>query len=362
MKIHEIDQNFDTAFESPSDIQWHSPLEEPFSLHGVFYSEEEKLYRRLPKEFAASINEKIAFLAQNTAGGRIRFQTSSPYIALRVEEPFNEPLPHMTIFGKNGVSIFANQEYVGCIAPTYSQIVQGDPAFNGDGKILFDGIIKPQIEGLYQLELFLPLYSGLTSIYIGLKDGSFLLPPTPYKHPKPVLFYGSSITQGACASKPGDDYISHLSRRLDFDFINYGFSGNAKAEPEMAKYLSQQEASVFVIDYDHNAPDENYLRKTHYPLYKTIRAANPTTPILFMTMPGFENWKNRPSHKARREVILDAWKKAKEDGDNNIYFIDCYGCFGDQNECGTVDNGHPNSLGFEKMAEKVYPVLKGLLQ
>lgn len=91
MKIHEIDQNFDTTFESPSDIQWHSPLEEPFSLHGVFYSEEEKLYRRLPKEFAASINEKIAFLAQNTAGGRIRFQTTSPYIALRVEEPFDEP-------------------------------------------------------------------------------------------------------------------------------------------------------------------------------------------------------------------------------------------------------------------------------
>ncbi len=194
----------------------------------MFYSKEEKLYFRLPKEFAASINEKIAFLAQNTAGGRIRFQTSSPYIALRVEEPFDEPLPHMTIFGKNGVSIFTNQEYVGCIAPTYNQIVRADPAFNGSGKILFDGIAKPQIEGLYQVELFLPLYSGLTSIYIGLKDGAILLPSTPYKHPKPVLFYGSSITQGACASKPSDDYIPHLSRRLDFDFINYGFWGMPK--------------------------------------------------------------------------------------------------------------------------------------
>lgn len=266
----------------------------------MFYSKEEKLYFRLPKEFAASINEKIAFLAQNTAGGRIRFQTSSPYIALRVEEPFDEPLPHMTIFGKNGVSIFTNQEYVGCIAPTYNQIVRADPAFNGSGKILFDGIAKPQIEGLYQVELFLPLYSGLTSIYIGLKDGAILLPSTPYKHPKPVLFYGSSITQGACASKPGDDYIPHLSRRLDFDFINYGFLGNAKAEPEMAKYLSQQEASIFVLDYDHNASDDNYLRKTHYPLYKTIRNVNPVTPILFMTMPGFENWEDRPANKARR--------------------------------------------------------------
>ena len=81
-----------------------------------------------------------------------------------------------------------------------------------------------------------------------------------------------------------------------------------------------------------------------------------------MTMPGFQNWKNRPSHKARREVILETLKKAKEDGDKNVYFIDCYGCFGEQNECGTVDNGRPNSLGFKKMAEKVYPVLKGLLQ
>ena len=89
--------------------------------------------------------------------------------------------------------------------------------------------------------------------------------------------------------------------------------------------------------------------------------ANPTTPIIMMTMPAFEAWKDRPVNKARREVILETIEKAKKDGDNNIYLIDCYGCFGDNNECGTIDNGHPNSLGFQKMAEKLYPLLNKLL-
>lgn len=361
MKVNEVDKNFDTTFECPSDIKWHSVLNKPFSIHGVIYSKEEGLFRRLPKEFAAAINENVAFLAKNTAGGRIGFKTNSSYIALQVEEPFDEPFSHMTIFGKNGVSIFVNKEYIGCIAPSYSQLTKADPNLNGNGKIIFDGIVWPNKENEYEVELYLPLYSALNNIYVGLKDGSSLLEISPYKHEKPIVFYGSSITQGACASKPGDDYISKLSRMLDFDFINYGLSGNAKAEKEVAEYLSKIDASVFILDYDHNAPDVDYLRKTHYPLYKTIRDANPTTPIIMMTMPAFEAWKDRPVNKARREVILETIEKAKKDGDNNIYLIDCYGCFGDNNECGTIDNGHPNSLGFQKMAEKLYPLLNKLL-
>ena len=184
-----------------------------------------------------------------------------------------------------------------------------------------------------------------------------------YKHRRPILFYGSSITQGGCASKPGDDYISRISRLLDTDFINLGFSGSAKAEKIMAEYIASQNPSVFVLDYDHNAPDAEYLKKTHFALYETVRKKHQDTPIVMMTMPTTETWENRPWYKSRREEILKSFEKAKSLGDENVYLVDCYGCFGrlENGECGTVDNCHPDSLGFLRMAERVYPVLSNLL-
>ena len=200
-------------------------------------------------------------------------------------------------------------------------------------------------------------------MYIGLKKGCVLQPPKAYKHTAPVLFYGSSITQGGCASKPGDDYIGRLSRALDTDFINLGFSGSAYAEQVIAEYIASQKASVFVLDYDHNAPTVEYLQKTHFELYKKVRMANLTAPIIMMTMPTVEGCENRPWYKARREEILKSFAKAKAQGDTNLYLIDCYGCLGamENGESGTVDDCHPNSLGFLRMAERVYPVLNKLL-
>ena len=200
-------------------------------------------------------------------------------------------------------------------------------------------------------------------MYIGLKRGCILQEPQPYKHKKPVLFYGSSITQGGCASKPADDYVNRLCRMLDTEILNLGFSGSAMAEPVMAEYIAAQDPSVFVLDYDHNAPSAKYLQKTHFALYETIRKANPITPIVMMTMPAIEGYEDRPWNKSRREEILTSFEKAKEQGDTNVYLIDCYGCFGllERGECGTVDDCHPNSLGFLRMAERVYPLLNKLL-
>lgn len=366
MKITEIDKKFDTTFVYPPDVKWHSILDEPFKVYGLFYSQDEKMFRRFPKAFADAINERVAALATNTAGGRVRFRTNSPYIVLRVEEPFDEPFPHMTMLGKNGISVFVDNSFVNAITPTYQQMIAADPNVGGSGKIVFDGIIYLYDHDghEHQVEVVFPLYSGVYQMFVGLKKQSTILPPTNYKYEKPVIFYGSSITQGGCASKPGDDYINRLSRMLDTNYINFGLSGNAKAEPEMADFIAKQDASIFVLDYDYNAPDEKYLQKTHFSLYKKVRDVNPETPIIIMTMPAFSSYKNRSINKARRDVIFGTFEKAKSLGDNNLYLIDCYGCFGEtpNDEGGTVDDCHPNSLGFLRMAEKVYPILKDILE
>ncbi len=363
MDIKKIDKNFDTTFIPPEDIEWRSAKECPFSVYGVTYSEEEGLYRRLPKEIADATNEGVALLSKNTAGGRIRFITDSPYVAVRVEEPFVSPFSHMTIEGQCGVSLFVNNAFEGSVMPSYDQIVTAGAA--DGGKIVFDGIRYPYVtDGRpYQAEIFLPLYNAVNNVYIGLKKGCVLREANPYKHTAPVLFYGSSITQGGCASKAGDDYVNMLCRMLDTDIWNLGFSGSAMAEQIITEYIAAQNPSVFVLDYDHNAPTAEHLAKTHFALYETVRKAHPATPIIMMTMPTIAGYEDREWHKARREEILKSFAKAKELGDKNVYFVDCYGCFGASvnGECGTVDGCHPNSLGFLRMTERVYPVLERLL-
>lgn len=365
MAIQQIDKNFDTSFIVPEDIEWFSAREYPFSIYGVTYSDDEMMFRRLPKEIADITNNGVAQLSKNTAGGRVRFATDSPYVAVRIEEPFAPPFSHMTIAAQCGASLFVDKKFVGTIMPTYEQIVKADKAHAGNGIIVFDGIKHPYVTGgqAYQTEIFLPLYSAVNSIYIGLKKGSFLVGGKDYKYKDPVLFYGSSITQGACASKPGDDYANRLCRMLDTDIINLGFSGSARAEQIMADYIASQKPSVFVLDYDYNAPDAEHLKKTHFTLYTTVREANPKTPIVIMTMPTIEGYEKKTWNKLRREEILSSVEKAISKGDKNIYFVDCYGCFGsfENGECGTVDDVHPDSLGFLRMAERLYPILNKLL-
>ena len=131
----------------------------------------------------------------------------------------------------------------------------------------------------------------------------------------------------------------------------------------MVEYLAEQNPSVFVMDYDHNAPSAEHLKKTHYALYEAFRQKHPTTPIIMMLMPAIAAHENRPWYKARRDEIFSSFERAKATGDKNVYLIDCYGTFGQaiNGECGTVDDCHPDSLGFLRMAEAVYPLLNDLL-
>ena len=355
MTIADLDKNFQVPKLDVTDIEWFDASEEPFSLHGIYFNKEEGIFRRMPQDVADTVSFGVSYFSRYSTGGRLRFKTDSPYVAIKCVIPPEQCMPHMPFTGSHGFSLYVNGEF----RAVYYTVVK-DAYDNLEKPWAMQSIKQFNRTDLRDNELYFPLYNGVQKLYIGLKKGCKLLKADDYTYKKPIVFYGSSITQGGCASRTGNDYISHLGRMLDSDYINLGFSGNAKGEPTMVNYLASLDAGVFVIDYDHNAPSLEHLKETHYPLYETIRKAHPDTPMVFISAPSPEF---KEQGYERRDLIKSNVEKAKALGDNNVYFIPGESLFGTEfRDACTVDCCHPNDIGFLRMAQTIYPVLKEILE
>lgn len=345
--ICDVDKNF--AVDSCLDIigiKFYSALSHPFSLHGVFY--EDGKFRRLPEQVAKDTNDGVHWLHDNTAGGRIRFRTDSPYIAIHCEMPFVGFMSHFALTGSASFDLYVrNEQGIEQFVGPYVRDVN-----NMEG---YEGVLHPAGSGMREYTINFPTYSSVSSLYIGLDENAKVEAPTPYKKQKPVVFYGSSITQGACASRPGTAYESIVSRRFDFDYINLGFSGSARGEQVMADYIAGLDMSLFVMDYDYNAPTVEHLANTHEPFFKTIRKAYPSLPIILMARPQFH--RNEENMK-RLQVIRETYDNAVNAGDTNVYLLDGPALMALAQDEGMVDGAHPNDCGFVSMAKAVGDVME----
>ena len=353
MKISDLDKNL--AVENTTGLKniiWLDVKEEPFSVHGLQRPEKGKPFLRMPEEVAAAVSDCVKYLNTNTAGGRIRFRTDSPFVAIKAVMPDNATMPHIPMLGQSGFDLYQSDggiyAYVGSLIP-HDRNHGFDTWRATDGK-------------MHTYTVNMPLYDPVEEVFIGLEAGAELLPPEPYAMKKPVVYYGSSITQGGCASRPGNAYQALISRRLDADFINLGFSGCARGEPAIRDYLAALDASVFVCDYDHNAPSADYLEATHRPLYEVYRAGQPDTPIVFVSRPDF--YPSSPAEDVRRrEIVLATYHAALEAGDRKVSFVDGARLFeGPFADSCTVDGCHPNDLGFFRMAQKIGDAVEAALK
>ena len=360
MKIQEIDKHLavNTDITEP-DMVWFNAREYPFTIHGVMYDEDLKRYTRFPMEVAKTVSKAVEVLNTNTSGGRVRFKTDSSYIAIRSVMEAEQEFAHMSYAGSAGFDMYRNldgrETYFNTFVP---------PLTMKEG---YSGGIKTYGE-LTDYTINFPLYDGVCELYIGLKKGATLDVATPYEHSTPIVFYGNSITQGGCASRPGNSYQGFLSRRLSTDFINLGFSGAGKGEQEMAEYIAGLDMSILFMDYDANSPTEETLRATHYPFYKTVRDSNPDIPIIFMSHIGALHGVDISqltvwgSADVRRGIIEETYLRAKAEGDNNVYFIDRKEVLkGEEWDACTVDGCHPNDFGFLRIAQYLEKILKPLL-
>lgn len=341
--VAQFDRRLAVETISRDGMTFYDVLQAPFSVHGVLY--EDDRFRRIPRAVAQQVSEAVAFLNDNTAGGRVRFRTDSRTVAVYAELCAVGKMPHFALTGSVGFDVYADGHYRGTMIPPFDVTDQFEA--------------KTWLTGeSCEVTINFPLYSGVRRLLVGVEEGATVEAAAPYPAP-PVVFYGSSITQGGCASRAGNSYQAILAREMDFDYINLGFSGSAKAEAPMVDYIASLDMRAFVLDYDHNAPDAAHLQATHEPFYKAVRAAHPDIPIVMMTRPVYR-YNEEELH--RLAIVRATYDNAVAAGDRNVYLIDGRELVGEEfAELSTVDGCHPNDLGFYAMAKRLRVTLEEVL-
>ncbi len=329
------------------DVVFYDVREEPFNVYGLYNYKNEEQFKRLPDEIGLNVNPGVSTLYLNTAGGRVRFCTDSQYVAIKAEMPSMRQMTHMAFVGSAGFDLYLDSPEAG-ISRFFGSFRPSIHAKEG-----FEAKVKFATRKKRWITINFPTYSPVKNLFIGLQKDASVGSGARYRSELPLLYYGSSITQGGCCSRPGNAYEAIISRDLDLDFINLGFSGNGKAEQLIADYMAKLPMLAFICDYDHNAPNTEYLRNTHCNLYRTIREKNPDLPYIMVSRPddlsrGYELRLNN------RDVVIDTFRYARQQGDKNVYYLDGSEIFRGYHEdqC-TVDGVHPNDMGFALMAEAI---------
>jgi len=334
-KIADVDTNIKVATTlNKDDIIFYDTTKSPFSIHGV--TMDDGMFRRLPESVAEATSPGAVYVHTMCAGGRVRFVTDSPYIAISCKTPEAKKMSRMATTGTAGFDLYVDNRY-------FKTFVPPDDVETG-----YDSLIElGSVHKMREICINMPLYTVITSLYVGVKEGSEIKEAEPYRVTTPVVFYGSSITQGGCATRPGMTYQAILSRRFGFDFVSLGFAGNARAEDEIIEYIKTLNMSMFVLDYDHNAPDCAHLEATHEKMFKAVRAAKKDIPIIIMPRPVYTPTKDEIN---RSIIVQRTYQNAIDAGDKNVYYIDGKTLTALCKDDGFVDACHPTDLGFFSMA------------
>ena len=310
-------------------------------------------YERLPDSLKNISRAPLWNLSRNSAGMAIRFRSNSTTIAAKWEALINFHMNHMTDTGAKGLDLYCLQKN-----GEWRFVNSGRP----NGKTNQATIIANMQPEEREYMLYLPLYDGLVSLSIGIDSLATIDQPLidyPIRQ-KPIVFYGTSILQGGCASRPGMAHTNIISRRLNRECINLGFSGNALLDLEVAKVIAEVDASVFVLDFVPNASVEQ-MKERMETFYRIIRSKHPDTPVIFIEDPIFTHsrFDKRVARevKAKNETIAAIFQSMKKKGEKNINLLSSKDIIGHDGEA-TVDGIHFTDLGFMRYAEVLYPLIK----
>lgn len=327
-----------------------------FQLLGKGFTDTETLYERLPVSLKDKTRPPVWSLSKNCSGLAVRFRTNSRIIAAKWEVTGDVVMNHFAPSGIKGIDLYCLQE------GKWLFVNSGRPT----GKVSSQVIISHMEGKEKEYMLYLPLYDGLSHLEIGVEPTASIDNPvidSPRKA-KPVVVYGTSITQGGCASRAGMSYTNQLSRMLNRQFINLGFSGNGQLDLEVAEAMAGIDASCFVIDCLPNVGPEQ-MKEKYIRFFEIIRKKNPDTPILLVENLHYTHGtfdREVSSLIQEKNALLSSYyKDLKKKGDRNLYYLNATGLTGDDLE-GTVDGVHLTDLGFKRLAEHLYPVIRKIMK
>ena len=384
MNLEAIDKNLvHFEYKGSDKMKEISILEKPFSVHGMFYENREVVkdfisegqvneildgsgdfcncFARVPYEIVKQLSFGWSVLSSTTAGGRIKFSTNSNVIGVSVKWNYLNRTRNMPMSSQVGFLIVEEKDdgtrraiktlipfpFLPMKSHGFAEVVDIREHFCDKQTKMRNFII------------YCPLYNEyITDIKVIVEKDARVESGKAYKDIKPIVYYGSSITQGGAVSRADNVYSAHIERWTNVDFVNLGASGSAMGEPLMAEYAASINSSIFVCDYDHNAPTVEFLRNTHYNFYKTYRNIRPKTPIIFMSKPVFDSGIEETNE--RFQVIKATYDRARKEGDQNVYLVDGRKFYTDRElgESCHVDFSHPNDLGHLYMAKSLYKVIK----
>jgi lysophospholipase L1-like esterase len=343
------------ANDNPADLRWIVPGERGLEMDGLpWFKENGGSLSRLPQRDKAEFRKQVWSLAQCPSGARIRFRTDSSNLAIRLEYGSPPNMLNMQAYGQTGVDVYVDGEYLA------SAVADKDArAGKVYERMLFAFPQNARMER--EIVLYLPLYKPVKILGVGVEPNAKIANPKPFARARPVVFYGTSITQGGCASRPGMSYEAILCRQLNIDFVNLGFSGNGLGEPEVARAVAEIDAACFVLDFGANHKTFDAMREVYAPFLEHIRARHPKTPIVVVTLLHTSREKRIPSLGAdwrqRRQFIEGIVREQIKAGDNRLYLVDGGLLLGRAPDDCLVDGSHPNDLGFSRMAEGLRPVI-----
>ena len=350
---HQLSSSVATS-DQESNIDWYNAPD--IGLEGKAWQDTESYFHRLPARAKGVVRDPVWSLSQHTAGFCLRFATDADAIHARwtVTSP-RLAMPHMSATGVSGVDLYVLHN------SDWRWLAEGQPTQQTNSLQLISGLAKAKREYL----LYLPLYNGVQSLEIGVSSGSRLWQLSmDGDAAKPIVFWGTSITHGACASRPGMPHPAILGRRFGRPVINLGFSGNGKMESEVAQLLAEIDAAVFVIDCLPNLTGE-LVRQRARPVVDILREAHPTTPILLVEDRTFADAflveSRRQRNQSNRKALRESYLQMLEDNVSGIHYLSGEELLGSDGE-GTVDGSHPNDLGFLRQADAFEAALRPLLR
>ena len=335
-----------------AEVAWHDVQE--WGVEGKGWQDCVKYFDRLPARAQKTVRPAVWNLSRHSAGMSVRFETDADRISVDYKVTSSRlAMPHMPATAVSGVDLYATDDQ-----GEWRWLSVSKPAQQTTRTELISGL-KP---GTRSYTLYLPLYNGTEFLKVGVPSGASFHPIAP-RAEKPIVFYGTSITHGACASRPGMPHPAILGRRLDMPVINLGFSGNGKMEAAVGALLGELDAAVYIIDCLPNMVAKEVAART-IPLVRQLRAVRPEAAILLVEDRTYPNSPFLPSRQARhassRAALQAAFAELKQAGVERIDYLRGEQLLGEDRE-DTTDGSHPSDLGFYRQANAMEPKIKRLL-